>query len=375
MIQTSMNITISHDWLLNRPGAEKILREFSLGNPKLDIYTLFLRPEILEPSLALQSIYMSPLGRLPQVERYYRYLLPVFFAGMNLLHAPEADLLLSIHHSVAKTLPHHPGTHHVCYCLTPMRYVWEPELYSHDLRESWRARLLNYLEPKLKAQDLQSNAGVNSFVAISRTVQHRIRKFYDRDSEVIYPGIDLDFYHPTGLCREDFYLVVSALVPQKRIELAVQAFSQNGRRLLVVGEGPLRRSLERMAGDNVHFLGWVSNETLHNLYCRARALVFPGLEDFGLVPVEAQACGCPVIAYRAGGATETVLDGETGIFFDHPNGEAVLDALQRFESLRLDAVLVRRNANRFSIARFRDNWSDFLRKTGFPGAFWSPQEF
>ncbi len=373
MIRFSMKIAVSHDWLLNRRGAEKILLEFSLGCPKLDIYTLFMRPEILEPSVALQSIYVSPLGRLPRVEHYYRYLLPAFFSGMKRLHAQEADLLMSIHHSIAKTLPHHPSTPHVCYCLTPMRYLWEPDLYAHDLKGSWRARFLRHLEPKLKTWDLQSTAGVNWFVAISRTVQERIRRFYNRDSEVIYPGIDLDLYHPMGLRREDFYLVVSALVPQKRIELAIEAFSQHGRRLLVVGEGPLRRSLERKAAPNVEFLGWVSNETLHNLYGRARALVFPGPEDFGLVPVEAQACGCPVIAYRAGGATETVLDEKTGIFFDSSTSEAIVDSLQRFERLRLDAGLIRRNAGRFSIARFRENWRDFLRKKGFPTAFRSLQ--
>ena len=217
---------------------------------------------------------------------------------------------------------------------------------------------------RLKAWDLQSNRGVDNFVAISRTVQQRIQRVYGCRSVVIYPSVDLEFFRAADAVREEFYLIVSALVPQKRIDLAVEAFNRTGKPLWIVGTGPLWRHLRRKARSNIHFLGGLSDEEVRQLYSRARALIFPGSEDFGLVPVEAQACGCPVVAYGEGGATETVVEGETGLFFPEATPESLGKTLCLFERTRFADEKVVKNARRFDRARFRSEWRHYFKKLG-----------
>ena len=227
--------------------------------------------------------------------------------------------------------------------------------------------MLRMLSSYLKRWDLRSNEGVTHFVAISQTVQERIRKFYGRSSEVIYPGVDTDFFRPDSRNRGTFYLIVSALVPQKRIDLAVDAFSRLNKPLIVAGDGPLRQSLQKRSGQTVTFLGQVSDAKVRDLYQEARALVFPGLEDFGLVPVEAQSCGCPVIALGQGGAAETVQDGIGGILFPEPEVDSLIRALERFERRKFHWEAVRGGAERFSLARFHYNWQRYLGTVTAPG--------
>ena len=308
-------VAISHDWLLRHRGGEKILKEFCLNFEDLAIFTLFFRPDRIDPAIGEHSIFVSPLGRWPGVNHYYPYLLPFFRYGIERFYVQEVDVLLSISHAVAKGIPHASGIPHICYCLTPMRYLWSEQLYFPKPEWSLKRKLLNVFSKRLRAWDLASNRGVDFFVAISQTVSKRIQKIYGRPSQVIYPCIDAEFFHPLDVPREEFYLIVSSLVPYKRIDLAVEAFNQNGKSLLIAGEGSLRRKLSSKARPNVRFLGWQPNEEIRRLYSQARALIFPGTEDLGLVPLEAQACGCPVIAYGEGGATETVTEGETGLFF------------------------------------------------------------
>jgi len=358
-------VAISHDWLLNRRGAERVLKALLSGARQTRLYTLFLDPRSIESVFLQHPITVSRLNRLPGVDRYYRYLLPLFRAGIESLHVKDADVLISIHHSVAKGIPHDPGTKHICYCLTPMRYLWEPHLYGDALSRSWRGSAMRLLSRRLKEWDLEVNRTVDRFVAISKTVQDRVNAVYGRSSEVIYPGVDLDFFQPSGETGEGFYLVVSALVPQKRVDIAVESFRRNGKPLLVVGSGPLRKRLEGMSGANTRFLGWVSDEQLRDLYRRARALVFPGVEEFGLVPVEAQACGCPVIGFGNGGLTETVTELQSGIFFREPMPAALSDAIEQFERRRFHPREVRAAVERFSIPRFQAEWCDYLSKGGF----------
>lgn len=358
-------IAIAHDWLLHQRGGEKLLREFCLCLRDLSIYTLFLEARAIDPVISRHSVYVSPLGRWPGVGRYYRYLLPWFRYGIEHFCVRGADVLLSISHAVAKGIPHPAGLLHICYCLTPMRYLWcERKSYFPDARWSLQQRLLEMVSEGLQAWDLESNQGVNFFVAVSKTVQQRIRTVYSRDSEVIYPCVDLDLFKPMDLSRESFYLVVSSLVPYKRIDLAVEAFNRNGKPLLVVGEGPLRGRLERRARSNVRFLGWRTSQEIARLYCQAQALIFPGIEDFGLVPVEAQACGCPVIAYGQGGVTETVRAGETGLFFPQPTADALCRAVAEFEQTGLNRSQAVDNAQLFSSPRFRSEWSGYFAARG-----------
>ncbi|MDA2927868.1 glycosyltransferase [Acidobacteria bacterium AH-259-G07] len=359
-----MDIAIAHDWLLNRRGAEKVLKEFCLCFEDLSIFTLFFNPDVVDPVIKQHSIYVSKLDRLPGIKHYYRYLLPWFQLGIETHSVRDKDVLLSISHAVAKGIPHQAGIPHVCYCHTPMRYLWEPGLYQSFLVGSWRGRVLDLFARRLQKWDLKSNQRVDYFVTISRTVQKRIERAYGRESQVIYPCIDLEFFQPYDVPREDFYLVVSALVPHKRLELAVQALNQNGKALLVVGTGPLRRRLARKAGSNIQFLGWVSDEDVRMLYCRARALVLPGPEELGLVPIEAQACGCPVIAYGEDGATETVIEGKTGLFFRQPTAESLLEAVRLFEGTNFDVREIVTNAQRFSRQRFRAEWQQFFKNLG-----------
>ncbi|MFQ5740228.1 MAG: glycosyltransferase [Acidobacteriota bacterium] len=359
-------MAIAHDWLLIPRGAERVLTEFCLAVQDLSIYTLFLRAPFISPPVSRHSLFVSPFNHLPWVDRYYRYLLPWFGWGIEQLYVDQADVLLSISHSVAKGIPHHPDIPHVCYCLTPMRYLWEPRLYGAELKASWRGTLLKALSSRLKQWDLKSTDSVDFFVAVSETVAKRIRRVYGRDAEVLYPCVDQEFFSPSSLPREEFYLIVSALVPQKRIDLAIEAFKRNGKTLLVVGTGPLYRRLSRMAGPNTRFLGWLEDGRVRELYRRAKGLIFPGTEDFGLVPVEAQACGCPVLAFGEGGTTETVIDGKTGLFFRQPNPDALLAALASFEKVRFDSKEALDNARRFSRPRFRDRWRAVFKKLGLP---------
>ena len=357
-------VAICHDWILDPRGAERVLVELASGWDRLEINTLFLDPASLHPSLQERTVFASALNRLPGVRRYYRYTLPFFRRAALSLLVRNADLVLSISHSVAKAFPREPGIPHVCYCLTPMRYLWEPHLYGKELRSSLRGLALSYWARSLKSWDRETSGSVDYFVAISKTVQKRIKRVYGRDSTLVYPCTDLDFYTPSAVKRENFFLVVSGLVPQKRLDLAIHAFNLRGDRLLVVGSGPLSRVLQKRARSNIEFLGWQSDETIRELYRQARALIFPGLEDFGLVPVEALASGCPVIALGEGGATEVVEDGATGVLFPEQTVPSLLEALESFDSIRFRPTLLRQSVQRFSRQRFRRSWQEFFAKVG-----------
>lgn len=358
-------VAIAHDWLLHVRGGERVLKEFCLCLEEVSVYTLFLRAKGLDAAIRRHAVYVSPLGWLPGVSRYYRYLLPWFPRGIEHFRIREAALLLSISHAVAKGIPHQRGIPHVCYCLTPMRYLWlERRLYFPGHGWSWKQKLLEAVAGRLRKWDLDSNNHVDFFVAISTTVQRRIERIYNRVSEVIYPPVDLDFFCPGNSARGEFYLVVSSLVPYKRIDLAVEAFNQNGRPLLVVGEGPQRRMLRRQARSNIRFLGWQPDREVRRLYRTARALIFAGEEDFGLVPVEAQACGCPVLAYGQGGATETVRDGETGLLWGEADPRSLCAAIRSFEQATFSEAQARQNAARFSRHRFREEWRRYFKKLG-----------
>lgn len=355
---------ICHDWILNQRGAERVLAEVCRTPASLAIYTLFFDSQILGSALDRHLLYVSSLRRLPTPRKYYRYLLPLFPHSIRQFQVRDVELLISISHSVAKGIPHEAEVPHICYCLTPMRYLWEPRLYQPDLKGPLRRILLRLLSRPLRRWDIQTNQSVDSFVAVSKTVQQRILRTYGRESSVIYPFVDLDFFRPAATSREDFYLIVSGLVPNKRISLAIEAFNRSGKALRIVGSGPMLRRLRRMARPNVQFLGWQPDDEVRRLYQTARGLVFPGHEDFGLVPVEAQACGCPVIAYGKGGVTENVVAGETGIFFQNRTPEALREAVESLEKSPLEEERMVQNAHRFSRDRFWSEWHQCLKDLG-----------
>ncbi len=277
------------------------------------------------------------------------------------------DLIISTSHCVAKAAKPSRGAHHVCYCFTPMRYIWDQYVqhsYFGPGRASLPVRLaMKTVRPFLQQWDIATVPRVNEFIGISKNVQERIKRIYKRDSGLIYPPVNDEFYAaPSGVvpAKEPFYLIVSALAPYKRIDLAIDVFRERGDRLLIVGEGQDSNMLKRLAGPKTEFLGWLSNEELRGLYQSCRALIFPGEEDFGIVPVEAMGRRLPVIALGKGGALETVLENETGVFFKEPTVEDLGDAISRFEKLTFDRARIGRHAQAFSKKRCQEALRSFF---------------
>ena len=375
---TEERVVLVHDWLTGMRGGEKCLEPLARRWPSAQLFTLLYKPGSVSPPIAQLDIRPSPLNRLPRVDRYYRYLLPLMPAVADCWRAPDADLVVSLSHCVAKAARPRRGVPHVCYCFTPMRYAWHMK-DAYFRATGWAGRVkaaaVDQVLAGLRNWDRRTANRVTHFVAISRTVQDRIRECYDRDSVVIYPPVDTDFYTPAPVRREDFYLVVSALAPYKRFDLALAACTRLGKKLVVIGSGQHALKLKAIAGPTVEFLGWQPDEVIRDYLRRAKALLFPGEEDFGIVPLEAQACGCPVIAFGRGGATETVrplgqVSGPTGVFFDEQTIEAVVDAIDRFEheADRFDPWVARRQAVGFRRERFESELFGYLDRvrTGAP---------
>jgi glycosyltransferase involved in cell wall biosynthesis len=372
-----VRIALVHDWLTAMRGGEKCLEVLCRRFPQARLFTLVHARGTTAPAIERMPITTSLLQRLPGAATHYRWLLPLMPAAVERLEIPgDVDLVVSLSHAVAKGIRPPAGVPHVCYCFTPMRYAWDrradyfggvPACGSGRLCRTPLAAFRNLVLDRIQHWDRQSADRVTHFVAISRTVADRIAACYGRTSRVIYPPVDTDFYTPADVQREDFFLCVSALVPYKRIDLAIAACNRHSRRLVIIGEGPERRRLQRLAGPTVTLAGWRSNEGIRDHMRRARAVLFPGHEDFGIVPVEAQACGTPVVAYGRGGATETIIPADestagTGWFFSAQTPESLYQAMELCESHpeRFDPKLARRQAERFAADRFERELLGYL---------------
>jgi glycosyltransferase involved in cell wall biosynthesis len=360
-----LRIALVHDWLTGMRGGEKCLDVLCQAFPRATLYTLIHRRASLSPAIESMAIRTSPLQAIPGVFRYYRHLLPIMPLAMRAWRLKDVDLVISLSHCVAKSVRPPAGVPHVCYCFTPMRYAWQAR---DTYLETWSRRpirrvLARSLLARLQRWDRRTAARVTHFVAISETVRARIAQFYRRESRVIQPPVNVEFYTPgaSAAPRDDFYLVVSALVPYKRVEHAVQACTKLRRRLIVIGAGPERPRLEAAAGPSVRFLGWQPDDVIRDHYRRARALLFPGEEDFGIVPLEALACGTPVIALGRGGAAETI-DETVGRIYTEPSAAALLKAIAAWEAASRphDPVQARTRAERFSLPLFRARLLAFL---------------
>ncbi|VTT97022.1 glycosyl transferase family 1 : Glycosyltransferase OS=Singulisphaera acidiphila (strain ATCC BAA-1392 / DSM 18658 / VKM B-2454 / MOB10) GN=Sinac_1453 PE=4 SV=1: Glycos_transf_1 [Gemmataceae bacterium] len=362
-------VVLVHDWLTGMRGGEKCLEPLCRRWPASRLLTLLHKPGSVSPAIEQARITPSVLNALPKVERYYRYLLPLmpFVAGWRV---EDADLVVSLSHAVAKSANPPQGVPHVCYCFTPMRYAWhmqESYFAKKGVLGGLKARAIDLLMGRIREWDRRTASRVTHFVAISNTVRDRIRDCYGRDAAVIYPPVDTEFYRPSNEPREDFYLVVSALAPYKRFDLAVDACQKLGRKLVVIGSGQHLAKLKAQAGPTTRFLGWQSDEVIRDHLRRAKALLFPGEEDFGIVPLEAQACGCPVIGFGRGGLTETVRPlGEsatpTAVVFHEQNLDAVATAIETFEreADRFDPRAARRQAVGFRKDRFETELFEYL---------------
>ena len=363
-------IVLVHDWLTGMRGGEKCLEVLCRRWPHANLYTLLHRPGSVSEAIERLRPRTSFLNLLPQNHRYYRYLLPLMPAAVTSWRLPPCDLVVSFSHCVAKAATPRKGhIPHVCYCFTPMRYIWHMQgaYFGADRVQGVKARALERILGWLREWDRRTAEGVTHFLAISETVRGRIAECYGRDSTVLYPPVDTDFYHPAAVPREDFYLAVSAFAPYKRIDLAIQACNALRRPLLLIGTGQDETRLRALAGPTIHFLGWQPDAVIRDHLRRCRALLFPGEEDFGIVPVEAQACGTPVIAFGCGGATETVIPPEhrrepTGLWFGEQTVESLAEAVNRFERRRgaFSPTAARRQALRFNAPRFADELLGYL---------------
>ena len=366
-------IAVVHDWLDTWRGGENVLGEVLGLYPHADLYSLvdFL-PDDLRDRIGGRRARTSFVQRLPGSRRHFRKYLPLFPRAIEALDVTGYDLVISISHAVAKGVRKAPGALHVCYCLTPMRYAW-------DLRDAYvatlgrhgglRQSLANRGLDRLREWDRRSAARVDRFAAISRFIAARIDASYGRDAQVIYPPVDTEYFTPVtrNAAAGDHYLTASRWVPYKRIDAIVGAFrALPHRRLVVTGDGPEAARIRAAAGPNVKFVGDVSRARLRDLMRGARAFLFAAEEDFGIVPIEAQACGTPVLAYGRGGATETIrgpsAPGPSGAFFVEQTSESIVDAVRAFEDrpVPIAAADCRANAMRFAIPRFRAELTAFV---------------
>jgi glycosyltransferase involved in cell wall biosynthesis len=360
-----MKIAIVHDWLTGMRGGERVLEELCGLFPDATLFTLIHQRGTVSERIESMPIRVSPLGRIDLLSRRYRSLLPLFPWAISTFDLSGFDLVLSNSHAVAKGVRKPPGSLHICNCMTPIRYIWDTgaDYFKYGDRLRVRRAGLAVMRRALRAWDRSTAAGVDRFIAISRVVQERIMGCYRRESEVIHPPVDTRFFTRKAKGEaSDFFLIVSALVPYKRIDLAISAFRELDQRLVIAGDGPDREILERSAGPNVRFAGRVTNEELRELYRRCSAVLVPGQEDFGLVSLEAQACGKPAIALAAGGSLETVVHGRTGILFPSQTVESLTAALQLFRTCSFNSEVLREHAERFSTARFRTRMFDFVRR-------------
>jgi glycosyltransferase involved in cell wall biosynthesis len=345
-----MRTAIVHYWLLNRRGGEKVLDAICRLLPDADIFTLFCNPETLSAEVRRHRITTSFLNPL---RRWHRSLLPLMPMALESFDLRGYDLVVSSESGPAKGVITSSGTRHLCYCHTPMRYLWDlyPAYRNEWTRSRWKRAAMTPLSSYLRLWDFASAARVDRFLANSENVRGRIWKTYRRDSEVVHPPVDVESFEWKP--AEDYFLIVSELVPYKQVSTAVRLFAKTGRRLKIAGGGPELRHLRRMAAPNVEFLGRVSDVELRDLYARSRALLLPGEEDFGITPVEALASGKPVIALGRGGALETVPPGG-GVFYDDASPEGLAEALQRFEKLepQIRHAELQEHARRFSEAEF-----------------------
>jgi glycosyltransferase involved in cell wall biosynthesis len=331
-------------------GAERVLAQLHTLYPDAPIYASVFDRSRLPPQTASWDLRGTGLQRLPGVSHYSRALLPLMPAAFARLDLRGYDVVITASSAFSKNVRPDAGAPNLCYCHTPPRYLW-------DLRDSYTpglsGRLASPLIRWLRARDSAAAARVTRFIANSRNVAERIRRNYNRDSTVIYPPVEVERISPNGLPADDFYLVVSRLVGYKRVDLAVQACNRLGRRLIVVGTGPEAARLRSLAGPTVQFAGALPDAEIAGLYARCKAFLFPGLEDFGIAPVEAQAAGRPVVAFAQGGARETVLDGATGLLFTEQTVDSLADAMLRLDAAPMAPLACRTNAERFSAEKFR----------------------
>jgi glycosyltransferase involved in cell wall biosynthesis len=375
-------VALVHDWLNGMRGGEKVLEALCEQYPDADIFTLFHVPGSVSPAIERHRIITSGLQKLPFSRTRYRALLPLYPTAIEQFDLDAYDLVISSSHCAAKAAVAPGRARHICYCHSPMRYAWDQfDAYFGPERVGAFASRWLYAPVlgRLARWDAATAPRVGRFVANSHHVAGRIRRYYNREATIVYPPVDTSFYHPDTTPPGQHFLIVSALVPYKRIDVAIDACRRAGASLRIVGDGPDRARLERHANGSattpggspstslgtsrVEFIGRATNDEIRDEYRRALAVLLPGEEDFGIVPVEAQACGRPVVAFARGGALETVIPGDTGILFDELSPASLAAALERAAATRFDVDRLRANAERFSHERHVEKMRAVVEET------------
>ena len=365
-----MKIVIVHDWFVNPGGAENVVQAMIDVFPTADIFSVvdFFSDDLRGKFLHGKHTKNTFIQRLPFAKSKYRSYLPLMPFAIEQLDLTEYDLVISSSHAVAKGVITSPNQLHICYCYSPIRYAWDMKfeyLKESNLTKGLKSVFARYFLHKIKIWDFISSNNVDHFIAISHFIKERIYKCYRRDSTVIYPNVDVDSF---PLCeeKEDFYFTAPRLVPYKRLALIAQAFSKMPeRKLIIIGDGPDRSKIEKiaMSASNIEFMGYQEHKVLKDHMMRAKAFVFAAEEDFGIVPLEAQACGTPVIAFGKGGVLDTVVDKKTGVYFHQQTTTSIIEAVSLFEKHHdqlLSASDIRAHAVKFSTDIFKDNFKRFV---------------
>ena len=359
--RSTPRVALVHDWLNQIGGAENVLETLVGMFPGAPVFTSMYAPDKMPAAYRQWDIRTTLMQRLPGVTTRHQAYMPIYPLAFSRVDLRGYDLILSNKSGFCHGVPVPDGATHICYCLTPTRFLWQYEAYRQ--REALNPAVDLAMQPLvalLRKWDYAAAQRVHHFIAISTEIRERIRRFYDRDSTIIYPPADIARFRPNGEPPGDYFLAGGRLIPYKRTDLAVRACSELGLRLLVFGDGRDRAELERMAGPTVTFLGRVPWDELAQLYSGAKAFIFPGLEDFGIAPVEAQATGRPVIAFAGGGALDTVVPGETGEFFTEQTVESLKAVLAGFDPAAYETAACRANAEQFSTARFERELREFV---------------
>jgi glycosyltransferase involved in cell wall biosynthesis len=353
-------VAVVHEWLTIPGGSEKVASAILELLPQSEVFTSVYDPDTAPADFKSHLVHPSFLNRVPCARRYYPYLLPLMDAAFRSFDLSAFDLVISSNHACAKNVRTPSGVPHVCYCHTPMRYAWDPEFLQSEVLGPLIRRLLPLETAWLRHVDRKRAAGPDVYVANSTFVATRIVEAYGRPSQVVHPPVDVAELMDVERDPGDAYLVFGRLVPYKRVDIAIQACERMRRKLIVAGTGRDLDRLRSLAGPSTTFVGHVPDGNLAQLFARARALIFPGVEDFGMVPVEAQAAGLPVIAYGKGGVCDSVIHGQTGVLYPDGSVDALCRALERFESMDFDDRDLRENAARFAPEHFAQAFGQLL---------------
>jgi len=356
-----MKVALVHDWLTGMRGGERVLEAFCELFPDAEIFTLFHFKGTVSPLIESHKIHTSFLQGIAH-KKWYRYLLPLMPAAIESFNLKKFDLVISSSHCVAKGVKPAQGAKHICYCHSPMRYIWDrQEDYFGEKASKFPLSLIN---SQLRKWDKSTSSRVDYFIANSQFIARRIEKCYGRKSEVIYPFMETSCFHRAEKI-EDYYLVVSAFAPYKRNDIAIEACNRLQLPLKIIGFGQAEDKLKKIAGKTVEFLGWQPDDKVRGYLSKCKALLFCGVEDFGIVPLEAMACGRPVIAFREGGLTETVVEGVTGEFFSEQTADSLIETLLRFEKEgnKFDPSVIQRHVAQFDKSVFMAKVNDFLSRT------------